>query len=221
MELLEGLDAETLVRRFGPLPAERVDPPAAPGVPLALEAESRGLVHRDIKPANIFLCRYGEEFDFVKVLDFGIVQGGSRRRRRPDGARPAIRSSRARPRSSPPSRRWATPVDGRADIYATGCVAYWLLTGQLVFTAETPMGAADASRPDPPDPAVQLAPPADPARPRRAGDRLPGQGSGGPAAVGSGARAPARGGGRLAGVDAGAGPGVVGRADADGAGVTP
>ncbi|HSB52805.1 MAG TPA: hypothetical protein VLD58_00540, partial [Gemmatimonadales bacterium] len=32
------------------------------------------------------------------------------------------------------------PVDGRADIYATGCVAYWLLTGQFVFTAETPMG---------------------------------------------------------------------------------
>lgn len=30
--------------------------------------------------------------------------------------------------------------DGRADIYATGCVAYWLLTGQFVFTAETPMG---------------------------------------------------------------------------------
>jgi serine/threonine-protein kinase len=31
-------------------------------------------------------------------------------------------------------------VDGRADIHATGCVAYWLLTGQFVFTAETPMG---------------------------------------------------------------------------------
>src|SRR5207244_1096522 len=31
-------------------------------------------------------------------------------------------------------------VDGRADIYATGCVAYWLLTGQYVFTADTAMG---------------------------------------------------------------------------------
>jgi serine/threonine protein kinase len=31
-------------------------------------------------------------------------------------------------------------VDGRADLYAVGCVAYWLLTGQFVFTADTPMG---------------------------------------------------------------------------------
>ena len=41
------------------------------------EAESRGLVHRDIKPANIFVCRYGGEHDFVKVLDFGIAKGAA------------------------------------------------------------------------------------------------------------------------------------------------
>ena len=30
-------------------------------------------------------------------------------------------------------------MDGRADIYATGCLAYWFLTGELVFTADTQM----------------------------------------------------------------------------------
>ena len=73
MELLDGLDADRLIRRFGPMPAERVVYLLRQICHSLSEAQSCGLVHRDIKPANIFLCRYGEEYDFVKVLDFGIV----------------------------------------------------------------------------------------------------------------------------------------------------
>ena len=73
MELLDGLDADSLVRRFGPIPPERAIHLLRQICHSLSEAQSCGLVHRDIKPANIFLCRYGEEYDFVKVLDFGIV----------------------------------------------------------------------------------------------------------------------------------------------------
>jgi len=51
-----------------------------------------------------------------------------------------------------PEQALGTDVDGRADIYATGCVAYWLLTGRLVFTAETAMGLLMQHAQTPPTP---------------------------------------------------------------------
>ena len=78
MELLDGLDLETLVQRHGPVPAERAIYFLRQVCHSLAEAESYGLVHRDIKPANLFVCRYGGEHDFVKVLDFGIAKAGSR-----------------------------------------------------------------------------------------------------------------------------------------------
>ena len=139
MELLDGLDADSLLRRFGPVPPERAIYILRQVCHSLSEAQSCGLVHRDIKPANIFLCRYGEEYDFVKVLDFGIVgairdtPGGNLMQTREN----AVRGT---PAFIAPEQVLGTEVDGRADIYATGCLAYWLLTGQLVFTADSPMG---------------------------------------------------------------------------------
>ena len=74
MELLQGLDAEQLVERFGPLPPARTVAILVQVCDSLAEAHSAGLVHRDIKPANIFLCRRGLVHDFVKVLDFGLVK---------------------------------------------------------------------------------------------------------------------------------------------------
>ncbi|HEV7365606.1 MAG TPA: protein kinase [Gemmatimonadales bacterium] len=151
MELLDGLDADSLLRRFGPVPPERAIYLLRQVCHSLSEAQSCNLVHRDIKPANIFLCRYGEEYDFVKVLDFGIVgavrdtPGGNLLQTRGD----AVRGT---PAFIAPEQAMGAEVDGRADIYATGCLAYWLLTGKLVFTADTPMGLLLQHAQKPPTP---------------------------------------------------------------------
>src|SRR5688572_6693587 len=136
MELLEGLDADSLLRRFGPTPPERAIHLLRQVCHSLSEAQSCGLVHRDIKPANIFLCRYGEEYDFVKVLDFGIV-GAVRDAADPDPAATRENAVQGTPAFIASEQAMGGEVDWRADIYATGCVAYWLLTGEFVFTADS------------------------------------------------------------------------------------
>lgn len=140
MELLDGLDANTLVRRFGPVPAARAVFLLRQMCHSLSEAESAGLVHRDIKPANVFVCRYGEDHDFVKVLDFGLVKALHAVR---DGDAGLTHESviHGTPAFIAPEQAMGRlDLDHRVDIYATGCVAYWLLTGRLVFEAPTTMG---------------------------------------------------------------------------------
>ena len=151
MELLDGLDAESLLRRFGPLPPERVIYLLRQVCHSLSEAHATGLVHRDIKPANIFLCRYGEEFDFVKVLDFGIVRAARGSAKRAGGLETREQRIEGTPAFMAPEQAMGDPVDHRADIYATGCLAYWLLTGELVFTAENPIALLMRHANAPPD----------------------------------------------------------------------
>jgi serine/threonine protein kinase len=135
MELLDGLDLETLVERFGPVPPERAVHLLRQACDSLAEAHARGLVHRDIKPSNIFTCRLGLEVDFVKVLDFGLVKAMR------DGGREATLLTL--PDSTTGTPAYIAPEmvrgdrlpDHRVDIYTLGCVGYWLLTGQLVFQA--------------------------------------------------------------------------------------
>jgi serine/threonine protein kinase len=92
-----------------------------------------------IKPSNIFVSSTGTELDFVKVLDFGLV----RLRSIQTGVSVSLTGEAAvactPAYAAPEIARGNASYDHRVDIYAVGCVAYWLLSGQLVFDAKNSM----------------------------------------------------------------------------------
>lgn len=133
MELLQGKDLQTLVREHGPLSPGRAVHLLCQVCDSLEEAHAAGLVHRDVKPANIHVGRVGTEYDYVKVLDFGLVKsvrGAGLEESQADAPTPGT------PAYMAPEAALGGAVDGRADLYSLGCVGYFLLTGQLVFEAD-------------------------------------------------------------------------------------
>jgi serine/threonine-protein kinase len=157
MELLEGLNLQELVDRFGPVPPARTIHLLKQACLSLGEAHQRGLVHRDIKPSNLVACRMGLAVDFVKVLDFGLVKMASE-----EGAE---RVNLTSPNVTTGTPAFMAPevalgnqaVDGRADLYALGCVGYWLLTGRTPFEAPTAVAMLMKHVQDAPLPPSRLA----------------------------------------------------------------
>ena len=139
MELLDGISLERFMQLYGPMEPARVMYVLQQVCHSLGEAHARGLVHRDVKPANILLCRLGPDDDFVKVLDFGLVKHVE-----PSGAMLTMEGVTAgTPAYMAPEVALGRPgVDGRADLYALGCVAYYLLTGEPVFSADSDVATA-------------------------------------------------------------------------------
>jgi serine/threonine-protein kinase len=142
MELLNGIDLQTLVDRFGPLHSGRVQNTLIQVCESLEEAHRAGLVHRDVKPKNIFLSKLGLQYDFVKVLDFGLV----RVPRHADMSSATLEGITAGTPAyiAPEVALGQAEIDGRADLYSLGCVAYFLLTGHTVFDEASPVAHAIA-----------------------------------------------------------------------------
>jgi eukaryotic-like serine/threonine-protein kinase len=155
MELLEGIDLESFLARFGPMEPARVLHVIDQTARSLAEAHELGLVHRDIKPANIYLCRLGTEHDFVKVLDFGLVKPRFVAEDSPVSVAGAVSGT---PGYVAPEHAAGRELDGRADLYSLGCVAYYLLTGQRVFVRPTKMALLAAHLSEDPVPPSKRVP---------------------------------------------------------------
>jgi serine/threonine-protein kinase len=133
MELLDGMNLDALVEQFGPVPPERAIHLMTQVCASLDDAHQNGLVHRDIKPANIVVSRVGAAWDFVKVLDFGLVKLEGARQSENSVKLTDEQNVSGTPGFIAPEVVLGSATDHRVDIYSLGCVAYWLLTGKLVF----------------------------------------------------------------------------------------
>src|SRR3984957_13787710 len=130
MEYLEGHTLHRAIREAGHFPEERAAHVARQICRALREAHSLGVIHRDLKPANIFLVEHGDETDFVKVLDFGLVKNVSENKGEDLTQTGLFMGS---PKYMAPEQIRGDRVDARTDIYALGIIMYEMITGKVPF----------------------------------------------------------------------------------------
>lgn len=150
MEYVNGFTWERLVQQYGAQPAARVRHLLVQACGALAEAHGLGLVHRDVKPGNLMLGVNGGIFDFVKVLDFGLVR--VTRGAEAGASGPGVLLGT--PRYMAPEAFASSHSGPRADIYSLGCVAYYLLCGREPFSAKTDAGLAMLHLTANPDPLI-------------------------------------------------------------------
>ncbi|MBW2455127.1 MAG: serine/threonine protein kinase [Deltaproteobacteria bacterium] len=162
MELLEGASLAEMVDVAGPLPPERVVHVMRQVAGALAEAHDLGLIHRDIKPANVMMTSRGGVADVAKVVDFGLVKQVADGEISVTGDGDFIVGTPLF--LAPEVILKQAADDGRSDLYALGCVGYFLLTGQPVFLAGTMVSVCSmhlTKEPEPPSERLGAPVPAD------------------------------------------------------------
>ncbi|HEY6252865.1 MAG TPA: protein kinase [Candidatus Angelobacter sp.] len=142
MEFLQGQDLRKLIKDQGPIPVERSLKLGAQVASALSAAHKLGIIHRDIKPDNIFITQDSSGNEIAKVLDFGIAKA---KESALQGGFTATKTGViiGTPEYMSPEQaegQLGDKLDGRADLYSLGVVLYEMLTGQLPFHSDTPLG---------------------------------------------------------------------------------
>ena len=132
MEYVPGGTLKDCILRKGPLSADTAAAVATQVAEALEEAHRNGVIHRDIKPQNILITDWGD----VKVADFGIARAASSSMATETGWIMGTAHYVS------PEQVVGEPVSPRSDLYSLGVVLYEMLTGELPYDAESPIGIA-------------------------------------------------------------------------------
>lgn len=126
MELVDGLNVEQYVRKYGAIPYERATRFMVKILEAMQMVHEKNFVHRDMKPSNIMI----REDERICILDFGIAKDLGHQ----DGVTgTVIGTIIGSDGYMSPEQADGFSIDHRADIYALGCVFYYMLTGHHAY----------------------------------------------------------------------------------------
>jgi serine/threonine protein kinase len=149
MEFIDGVGLDRLISTQGRLPVERAALIAAQVADALDFAHRNNVVHRDIKPANIMI----ETGDRVKVTDFGIAKATD------SGEHLTVTGSLlGTPSYMSPEQAKGAALDGRSDLFSTGCVLYEMLVGRKAFRGDSITGLIFKIITEEPTPITEIEP---------------------------------------------------------------
>ncbi len=129
MEYVEGETLRALLNRIGVFSLPSTLDIARQICSGLREAHAQGVAHRDLKPENLMIDRNGN----IKIMDFGVARVFA------GNASTTLGMLVGTPSYMAPEQVEGREIDQRTDIYAFGLILYEMLTGRVVFKAETPL----------------------------------------------------------------------------------
>ncbi len=146
MEFLAGRTLHRAIHEEGSIPEARANHIAQQICRSVHEAHALGVVHRDLKPGNVLLCERGEDADFVKVLDFGLVKDVTGKGQ--DLTQTGV--FMGSPKYMAPEQVTSGEISTRTDVYAIGIILYEMLCGKPPFEKKQSMSTLVAHVNEPP-----------------------------------------------------------------------